>query len=318
MSRPIISVIICTRNRAAELELTIRSILANVVPPELSVELIVVDNGSTDRTATVLQTIESVRIGLRYVSAPIPGKGHGYNKGLACAQGDILVWTDDDVRVPATWIVDMTQPILEDRADAVAGGITFPPQIARVLEREPFASRRGWFASHDYLDPTHPQAMIGANMAFHRRVLQKVPGFDVELGPGARGFCDESLFSLQLKAAGFRLVSNFDSVVEHHFDLTRATRAGLLATARGMGRSNAYVFYHWEHNRYPFALPRFAFAFVRLQLARHLDHLGSTDVNEVSAAVLRLEETVAFCREFIVQSRRPRKYDRHGLRPRDS
>ena len=47
--------------------------------------------------------------------------------------------------------------------------------------------------------------LTGANMAFARRVLDKVPGFDRELGPGGLGFCDDTLFSLQLRTAGFRL-----------------------------------------------------------------------------------------------------------------
>jgi hypothetical protein len=204
----------------------------------------------------------------------------------------------------------MTRPIIEGRADAVAGGIVFPPHIVQALKQEPFASRRGWFASHEYLDASNPQAMIGANMAFHRRVLEKVPQFDVELGPGALGFRDESLFSLQLKAAGFRLVSNFGVAVEHHFDPSRATLGGLVKTAQAMGRSYAFIFHHWEHHHYRLAAPRLAGAWLRLKFAHARAGNG-----KISNDVLRLEETVAFCREIRVQSKRPRKYSRRGLAP---
>jgi len=244
-----------------------------------------------------------------------PGKGHAYNAGIAAARGEILLWTDDDVRVPQNWVRNMAYPIMDGRTDAVAGGIVFPEHIARMLNQGPFVSRRGWFASHEYLDPRNPEAMIGANMAFHRRVLDKVPQFEVELGPGALGFRDESLFSLQLKAAGFRLVSNFDVAVEHHFDPNRATAAGLVSTARGMGRSYAFIYHHWEHKRYRYARLRHALALFRLQLVRLRDGLASRSNDNISNYRLRMEETVAFCREIAKQGNRPRKYHLRGLVP---
>ena len=55
-------------------------------------------------------------------------------------------------------------------------------------------------------------------------MLAKVPGFDVELGrlKGLGNF-EDTLFSWQLLAAGYKLVGALDVAVEHHFDLTRWT-----------------------------------------------------------------------------------------------
>jgi glycosyltransferase involved in cell wall biosynthesis len=312
---PKISIIICTRDRAADLQMTLQSIAASLIATDVPTELIVVDNGSTDDTREIVRNFRWNGATLRYVLAPKPGKGHAYNAGIAAAQGEILLWTDDDVRVPENWVQSMTLPILDGRADAVAGGIMFPEHIARVLSRPPFASRQGWFASHAYLNADNPEAMIGANMAFHRRVLEKVPQFDVELGPGALGFRDESLFSLQLKAAGFRLISNFGTTVEHHFDLSRASGAGLVKTARAMGRSYAFIFHHWEHKRYSYAHLRLSFAVLRLQLARFCAVIFPRSNQRASDFLLRMEETVGFCREIVAQQKRPKKYALRGLTP---
>ena len=64
-------------------------------------------------------------------------------------------------------------------------------------------------------------------MAFARRVLEKVPAFDLELGAGPRGLlATETLFSRQLRTAGFRLLAaGEDSTVEHHCGEHRLTRS---------------------------------------------------------------------------------------------
>ena len=83
-------------------------------------------------------------------------------------------------------------------------------------------------ASTETLAEDAPTNLTGANMAFHRRVLAKVPAFDVELGPGRLGFQDDVLFSKQLERAGYRIQRRFDVRVEHHFDFDRLLRKSFL------------------------------------------------------------------------------------------
>ena len=49
------------------------------------------------------------------------------NTGISHAQGEIIMATDDDVRVPVNWIEGMCDPIIQGRSDATAGGIVYPP-----------------------------------------------------------------------------------------------------------------------------------------------------------------------------------------------
>src|SRR5262249_44378174 len=145
-----------------------------------------------------------------------------YNTALAASAADIVLFTDDDVLVPPGWIAGMCAPILAGRADAVAGGV----RIAAPLNRpwmEPF--HRAILASSELAEPSAPRALTGANMAVARRVFERVPQFDPELGPGALGGWGDTLFSYQLVKAGFRLVAAFDVVADHQPDPDRLSRA---------------------------------------------------------------------------------------------
>lgn len=268
-----ITIVICTRNRAESLRLTLESIGRATIPPGWTAELLVIDNGSTDHTAAVVRAARFGNAAVRYVNEPAAGHSRARNTGLKEASGQIILCTDDDVRVPANWIEGMGRSIFEGEADAVAGGVAFPPGIASALARPPFSSRRSWFGSTEELRREGTMRMVGANMAFHRRVLDRVRGFDLELGPGALGFHEETLFSWQLIAAGYRLVSAFDIVVEHHFDPTRLSPPGMIDLARKLGRSQAFVFHHWEQKKSQLALPRLILSHLQRQWIRCCDRL---------------------------------------------
>ncbi len=236
------SIIVCTRNRAASLARSLEAIGAVTLPAES--ELLVVDNGSTDDTeATVRLTRPVNGLPIRYVREPQRGAARARNAGLRAATGEVIVFIDDDVRPERDWLVRLTAPILADEADAVAGGVRLAPHL---LLRWMTGYHRAWLASTDALDPRQPSRMVSANMALARAVLARVPAFDPELGTGALGSGEETLFTLQLREAGFRIGGAFDAVVEHHFDESRLQRRQWLAAARNMGRADAYIAWHWE------------------------------------------------------------------------
>jgi len=310
-----VSIIICTRNRADSLKPTLESIGNSIVPPEWNAELLIVDNGSTDHTRDVVDAAQLNNLSLRYVKEPKTGQAYARDTGLKETSGQIILFTDDDVRIPLDWIEGMCRPILDGEADAVAGGVAFPPDLASALAQPPFFSRRGWFASTEELDPNLPTRMVGANMSFHRRVLDRVPGFDLELGPGALGFHDETLFSWQLHEAGYNIVGALNVVVEHHFDRNRVSRQGILDLARKFGRSDAFTFHHWEHQKLRRVLPKLARCHFYRVWTRCSEWLGKSADSLVTEQVIRAEQDLAFYREYIVQRQRPRKYPLRSLAP---
>ncbi|WP_263784460.1 glycosyltransferase family 2 protein [Salinibacter grassmerensis] len=240
-----VSILICTRNRASHLRKTLQSVSRVSIPDRLDPELIVVDNGSTDETAEVIRATSAESMPLRRVTEPTPGVARARNAAIQHAEGRLLLWLDDDVRVPGNWLHCMTRPILETEADAVAGTVELPSHLERTW-MQPF--HRTALASTESIDSETPQNIISANMAFDRAVLADVPGFDPELGPGSQvGALEDTLFSWQLRSAGYRIGRVTKTAVEHHFDEQRLTRDAFIRAAIARGKSLAYIRYHWLH-----------------------------------------------------------------------
>jgi GT2 family glycosyltransferase len=155
--------------------------------------------------------------------------------------------------------------------------------------------------------------MVGANMAFHRRVLERVPKFDEELGPGALGFCDDSLFSWQLEAAGFRLGRATAAVVEHHCEVSRLLRRHYLDAAKKHGRSQAYLLHHWKQE--PVRAPRWRIVLAHLKLLRRrITSRRDTHLIEGCADwEISLNTELEKYRGYLRERQRPRNYAKRGL-----
>jgi hypothetical protein len=153
-----------------------------------------------------------------------------------------------------------------------------------------------------------------ANMAFARRVLEKVPAFDPEIGPGALGSCEEALFSRQLVKAGFRLAAaGEDSTVAHHCGQQRLTRGSLADALQRQGRSQAYVDYHWRHRSawFPtFRGAKWSLGLCGLRILQRL--LGERDP-VIGRREARWLWRCSYYRQMMIEAQRPRQYARFGL-----
>ena len=180
-----VSVIVCTYNRCKLLAKCLASLQRQVVPAELSWELLIVDNNCTDSTANSLREAQPRFAGnMRFVREEKQGLSHARNCGIGEARGKYLLFTDDDTEPSPTWIAQVWKTFVDRRCDAVAGKIELswgcdkPRWMANDL--------LGFLAHVDYgdeeltLDFDRPP--IGANMAFAAGVFEKIGGFDVELG----------------------------------------------------------------------------------------------------------------------------------------
>jgi len=99
----IVTVAICTRNRARALERTLRSLAAAAIPPSLSWEVLVVDNSSDDETPRVIANASDA-LPARAVDERQIGLSHARNAAIREARGDYILWIDDDVLVDAQWL----------------------------------------------------------------------------------------------------------------------------------------------------------------------------------------------------------------------
>jgi glycosyltransferase involved in cell wall biosynthesis len=303
------SIIVCTRDRAESLKRTLAALDAVDVPAGMSAEVIVVDNGSRDHTAAVVRDARPGKMSLKYVLEPRAGQSHARNRGMAESTGEVIIFTDDDVIHAADWLGQITAPILNGTADAVVGSICLAPHLVKPWMTP---AHRAWLADTSGLDARQPGRMVGANMAFSRAVLDRVPAFDVELGPGAIGFGDDTLFSQQLKAAGFRIASAFGAAVEHHFLEDRLLPGQWLSSARRMGHADAYMSYHWENSVWPHPYRMVCTSFVHLVRHRLRAMLSKNGPHAAEAYLVALRSFHAPL-QYLHERKRARNYTRYGL-----
>ena len=303
------SIIICTRNRAESLRNTLREIGELRIPERCSVELLVVDNGSTDHTRAVVIGIPLKNMSVRYIHAPNAGVSIARNTGVRAARSEIILFTDDDVSPATDWFEKMGTPLLEAKCDAVVATV----RLAEHLERPWFEPmHRSWLAAPDMASGTELE-LTGASMGFHRSVLKRVPAFDIELGGGAMGFGEDSLFSWQIREAGYRLHRVPDALAIHHPDASRLLRSQWLAAARQRGISNAYLVHHWQHAEMKNPIVRAYYFATKLHLRRILQPPVPMDAEGCASWEMSYVLAIEKCRQFSKERRRPRNYAKRGL-----
>jgi glycosyltransferase involved in cell wall biosynthesis len=310
----LVSVIICTRNRATGLKRTLETLERNRVPPGWQIEVTVVDNASTDGTAQMLRDARIRNGTLDYVHEAKPGLSNARNAGLARARGEIILFTDDDVLLDPDWMERLASPLANGICDAVTGQVTLAEHLIRPWMGP---MHRLWLACSDDV-PLHEggRELIGANMGFRRPVLERVPAFDPELGAGALGLAEETLFGWQLSRAGFKIEYVPSARLVHELDASRLRRDGWLDAARKRGRSRAYLDYHWEHADMRAPGLRSLVYLAKLQLRRRWQRpppLQSEGCHAWEMSYIRQMET---CRQFSFESRRGRNYSYRGLAKR--
>ncbi|GAA0999315.1 glycosyltransferase family 2 protein [Subtercola frigoramans] len=119
-----LSVLIPVYNEQATLQKVLDKVLAIAWQPELGVEFVIVNDGSTDETAAILDSIADDRVTV-FHQPTNQGKGAAIRKAVALATGDYLIICDADEEYRPAEIPGLVQPILDDEATIVYGTRTF-------------------------------------------------------------------------------------------------------------------------------------------------------------------------------------------------
>ena len=182
--RPLISIVLCTFNRAPRLARALEALAHAEGAPDH--EIVVVDNNSTDDTRAVVEQFAFEMPNLRYRSEPQQGLATARNTGIRIARAPLIAFTDDDVCVTPAWIrVVVTAFERHPQADWVGG---------KVLPRWPlpppaWLDDAAWapLALLDHGDTSFAVTsarrvcLIGANLAIRRRALQRVSTFSTHI-----------------------------------------------------------------------------------------------------------------------------------------
>ncbi|MBC8065703.1 MAG: glycosyltransferase family 2 protein [Chlorobia bacterium] len=304
-----VSILLCTRDRAPDLRATLQSLATISVPKGIEAEVIVIDNGSSDATQEIVKDSQFDWATPHWILEPNAGQSNARNRGLAEAKGEVLCFVDDDLRFRSDWLAALLEPF-ELGADAVAGCISLAPHLQKPWMTP---KHETMFASTRPAEARGEVGLTGANMAFSRAVLDKVPGFDPNIGPGRLGFCDDVLFSDQILQAGVKMLRASASIVEHHFRPDRLERKNLLKAAYAQGRSLAYIAYHWGHDEVVSSV----WSKLRAKLGYRRRQANGSAPSELGAEPFELNYHVSngYWNQLAEEMKCPRRYEKRGLRP---
>ncbi len=193
MTRPPVAVVVATRDRPHLLPDCVAAVVASLGAPD---ELVVSETGDSG-AAAALAEVEV--LSTRLVPVPGGGKSRQLNAGTAVTTAPILLFTDDDCRVPTSWPDAMAAALADDSVAIAFGpvaGLTHAPGADGATMAPPpgEAPLPTWSYAH------------GASFAVRRSAFEAVGGFDERLGPGAPAHGEEHDLLLRLREAGWRAV----------------------------------------------------------------------------------------------------------------
>ena len=223
----LISAVVCTYNRCESLRDTMRALQEQAVSEGDALEILVVNNNSTDRTKEVVEEeARHARWPIRYLFESQQGKSHALNQAIREASGEFLVFTDDDVIPDPKWAKTLWQTAEEFHADAVGGPI-FPIWIRRPPSWLLSDVLRKYLWSVLALLDRGPEVIVakpsevlfmGANMALRKAVFSRIGLFRTDLGRvGSNLLAGEETELLErlLKGGNGRAVYTPQAIVHH-------------------------------------------------------------------------------------------------------
>jgi O-antigen biosynthesis protein len=232
-SPPAVSVIVCTYNGARTLEQCLTGLQALQYP---NYEVIVVSDGSTDKTAEI-----AARHDVRFVATENHGLSHARNLGLSLARGELVAYLDDDASPDPHWLTYLAHH-LRTSGDVGVGGPNLPfPEDGAVAQG--VANAPGG-PTHVLLDDRHAEHIPGCNMAFDRRALLELGGFDAQFTIAG----DDVDVCWRVLERGWTLGFHPGATVWHH---RRDSVRGYLTQQRGYGRAEALLERKWPEKYGP-------------------------------------------------------------------
>lgn len=227
----LLSVAICTWNRAQSLRTALSSIVQLVNPAGATWEVVVVDNNSADDTFSVVEEYRDA-LPIRYVFESQQGLSHARNRAVQEAKGDLIIFTDDDVRVDPRWLAEYVGAAERFPNATFFGGtidLRFSCDPPRWLGNNLSRFRTAY--AHRSLDPgtliigRRQDLPFGANMAFRRSVFTTAD-FQHSLGRVGTDLMsgEETEFMERLLVRGETGVWIGSAIVEHLIPKDRLTK----------------------------------------------------------------------------------------------
>jgi glycosyltransferase involved in cell wall biosynthesis len=210
-NEPEIGLVVCTKNRGDKLEPFFEAV--KKIQCSCAWELIIVDNGSTDKTGQYLQAFAAAFPGqIKVITEFQGGLGRARNRGWRVSTAPVIVFTDDDCYPDLNFLND-AKTVFADEALGFSGGriLLYDPSDALITINESLDEKflqPGEFIGAGFIQ--------GANMAFRRQALMDINGFDENLGAGTPFACEDVDAALRVLAAGWKGKHDPRPFVYHH------------------------------------------------------------------------------------------------------
>jgi glucosyl-dolichyl phosphate glucuronosyltransferase len=223
-----ISIIISTWNNAKRLAITLETLTSCSIPAGLRWEVILINNHCTDDTDHIVAGFLK-RLPLIYVYEPIQGLSIAKNKGLQTAIGQLIIFTDDDVRVCPEWIETYWKAYLAHPQKTFFGGPIESEYEAKpnteLIRFAPYSVKG--FHLGDKENFIEEKTFISANWACEREILMRLGGFDIERGlnSGSKQLVtgEEVHLMNRLRGHGFQALYLPEAKIKHYVPASKCT-----------------------------------------------------------------------------------------------
>ena len=237
VSDPLISIVVCSRNRASGLRATLDYYERLTAPFEW--ELVVVDNASTDETLAMLtEYVKTSAVAVSVVSEPQAGLCRARNAGWRAARGRIVAFSDDDCYPEENFV----EALMENFGD---GDLGYLGGRVLLFDRDDFPiTIQTMNSRRDILPGEFVEAGLihGANLASRKAVLERIGGFDEALGAGTQfPGGDDVDFVNRASAAGFSGAYDPRPVVLHHHRRRKDEDVAALVRGYNIGRGAYFM-----------------------------------------------------------------------------
>lgn len=224
-SYPSVTVVVASYNGEATLESCLSSLEALNYP---DYEVILVDDGSTDRTPQICARFPKVRTIRHDVNR---GLSAARNTGIGAARGEVVAFTDSDCRADEDWLYYLIGDLVSADFAGIGGHNLLPPEDSWVAAAV-MASPGG--PAHVMLTDRVAEHIPGCNMAFYKWALDEISGFD----PVFRRAGDDVDVCWRLQQSGCKLGFSPAGFVWHY---RRSTIRAYLKQQRGYGEAEALL-----------------------------------------------------------------------------
>ena len=223
--KPLVSVVVAAYNAERTIVACLESLLRLEYP---RIELIVVDDGSSDDTGALISGFQGIRV-VRLSTNQ--GLSAARNAGIEASSGEIVAFTDADCRVDSDWLGRLVESLKSDDYVGVGGHNIIPEEMNQVAAAVGVAPGG---PIHIMLTDRVAEHIPGCNMAFYRSILDEVGGFDSRF----RVAGDDVDLCWRIQQNGHRIGFSAGGFVWHD---RRSTVGAYLKQQMGYGKAEALL-----------------------------------------------------------------------------